>query len=41
MSRSFNWTRSADLEVILDPHWTRPKTNSGHDIRSPTTPISH
>ena len=36
MSRSFNWSRSADLEVILDPHWTRPATNSGHD-----TPFSY
>jgi hypothetical protein len=36
MSRSFNWSRSADLEVILDPHWTRSATNSGHD-----TPFSY
>jgi predicted AlkP superfamily pyrophosphatase or phosphodiesterase len=36
MSRSFNWIRSADLQVILDPHSTRPATNSGHD-----TPFSY
>ncbi|HWB87488.1 MAG TPA: alkaline phosphatase family protein [Bryobacteraceae bacterium] len=36
LSGSFNWTRSADLQVILDPYWVRSSTNTGHD-----TPFSY
>jgi arylsulfatase A-like enzyme len=31
VSGSLNWARSADLQVILDPHWIRPADNTGHD----------
>jgi arylsulfatase A-like enzyme len=36
VSRSLHWTRSGDVQVILDPHWVRPATNTGHD-----TPFSY
>jgi predicted AlkP superfamily pyrophosphatase or phosphodiesterase len=31
LSASLNWARSADLEVILEPYWVRPASNTGHD----------
>lgn len=31
LAASLNWARSADLEVILEPYWVRPATNTGHD----------
>jgi hypothetical protein len=31
VSRSLNWSRSGDLQVILEPHWVRPARNTGHD----------
>jgi hypothetical protein len=36
VSRSLNWARSGDLQVILEPHWVRPAKNTGHD-----TPFSY
>lgn len=31
LAASLNWARSADLQVILEPYWVRPATNTGHD----------